>query len=155
MVKPYFLAKKSETFSHYKEDEAWILNHGGKATLYARFDHGGEFLSNEFTQHLKQRGTQCELTVHDSPPQNGVSERGMRTHGEATHTLLIASGLPCYLWAEARAHACWIQNRTPTRALDGKTPYEMMTGRKPNLTGIQCFRATAYVKLENAGKLEK
>ena len=155
MVKPYFLAKKSETFSHYKEDEAWILNHGGKATSYARFDRGGEFLSNEFTQHLKQRGTQRELTVHDSPPQNGVSERGMRTRGEATRTLLIASGLPRYLWAEAMAHACWIQNRTPTRALDGKTPYEMMTGRKPNLTGIQRFGAAAYVKLENAGKLEK
>ena len=27
-----------------------------------------------------------------------------------------------------------------------------MTGRKPNLTGIQCFGATAYVKLKNAGK---
>ena len=38
MVRPYFLAKKSETFSHYKEDEAWILSHGGKATSYAHFD---------------------------------------------------------------------------------------------------------------------
>ena len=31
----------------------------------------------------------------------------------------------------------------------------MMTGRKPNLTGIQRFGAVAYVKLENAGKLNK
>ena len=31
----------------------------------------------------------------------------------------------------------------------------MVTGRKPNLTGIQCFRAAVYVKLENAGKLGK
>ena len=74
MVKPYFLAKKSETFSHHKEDEAWILNHGGKATSYAHFDRGGEFLSNEFTQHLKQRGTQHELIVHNSLSQNGVSK---------------------------------------------------------------------------------
>ena len=83
MVKPYFLAKKSETFSCYKEDEAWILNHGGKATSYACFDRGGEFLSNEFARHLKQRGTQRELTVHDSPPQNGVSEHNMCILGEA------------------------------------------------------------------------
>ena len=53
------------------------------------------------------------------------------------------------------AHACWIQNQTPMQALDGKTPYEMVTGRKPNLTGIQHFRAAAYIKLENAGKLNK
>ena len=26
-VKPYFLAKKSETFNSYKQDKAWILNH--------------------------------------------------------------------------------------------------------------------------------
>ena len=79
----------------------------------------------------------------------------MHTPGEATCTLLIASGLPRCLWAEAMAHACWIQNQTPMQALDGKTPYEMMTGRKPNLAGIQCFRAMACVKLENAGKLNK
>ena len=79
----------------------------------------------------------------------------MCTCGEATHTLCIASGLPHYLWAKAMAHACWIQNQTPTQALDGKTLYEMMTGRKPNLTGIQHFRAVAYIKLKNAGKLDK
>ena len=79
----------------------------------------------------------------------------MCTCGEATHTLRIASGLPHYLWAKAMAHACWIQNQTPTQALDGKTLYEMMTGRKPNLAGIQHFRAVAYIKLKNAGKLDK
>ena len=31
----------------------------------------------------------------------------------------------------------------------------MVTGQKPNLTGIQRFSATAYVKLENTGKLDK
>ena len=43
----------------------------------------------------------------------------------------------------------------PMRALDGKTPYEMVTRQKPNLTGIQHFGAVTYVKLENAGKLDK
>ena len=31
----------------------------------------------------------------------------------------------------------------------------MTTGRKPNLAGIQRFGAAAYVKLKNAGKLDK
>ena len=65
-VKPYFLAKKSKTFNLYKQDKAWILNHGGRPTSYTRFDCGGEFMSNEFYQHLKSKGTQHELTVHDS-----------------------------------------------------------------------------------------
>ena len=53
------------------------------------------------------------------------------------------------------AYACWIHNQMPTCAITGKTPYEMTTGRKPNLSGIQHFGAAAYVKLENAGKLDK
>ena len=43
----------------------------------------------------------------------------------------------------------------PTQALEGKTPYEMMSRTKLNLTGIQRFGAAAYVKIKNAGKLDK
>ena len=43
----------------------------------------------------------------------------------------------------------------PTHAINGKTPHEMTTRRQPNLAGIQRFGATAYVKLENARKLDK
>ena len=91
--------------------------------------------------------------VHDSPQQNGVAERGMRTRAERAQALLIASNLPCFLWKEAMQHATWLQNRLPAQALDGKTPYEMMHNEKPNLAGIQEFGATAYVKDLKAGKL--
>jgi len=41
-------------------------------------------MSKEFIAHHAKMGTQRELTVHDSPPQNGVSKRGMRTRAEST-----------------------------------------------------------------------
>ena len=66
-----------------------------------------------------------ELTVHDSPPQNGVAERGMRTRAERARALLIGSGLPRFLWEEAMNHSTWLQNRLPAKALEGKTPYKM------------------------------
>jgi hypothetical protein len=40
-------------------------------------DRGGKFMSKEFIKHHEEKGTQRELTVYDSPPQNGVSEHGM------------------------------------------------------------------------------
>ena len=46
--------------------------------------------------------------VHDSPPQNGVAERGMHTRAERARALLIASGLPHFLWEEAMQHTCYI-----------------------------------------------
>ena len=47
----------------------------------------------------------------------------------------------------------WLQNCTPTRALDGKMLYEMRFKQKPHLGGIQEFGVAAYVKDLKAGKL--
>ena len=68
--------------------------------------------------------------------------------------MLISSGLPQFLWEEAMKHSTWLQNRTPTHALDGKTPYEMQHGKKPYLAGIQEFGTAAYVKDLDASKLD-
>ena len=111
-------------------------------------------MSDEMKRHQDERGTVRELTVHDSPPQNGTAERGMRTRAEGARALLLASGLPRFLWEEAMRHTTWLQNRTPTRALDGKTPYEMRSKKKPHLAGIQEFGMAAYVKDLKAGKLD-
>ena len=96
----------------------------------------GEFLSEQLKNHQDQRGTVRELMVHDSPPQNGVAEHGMCTRAERAQALLIASGLPCFLWEEAMQHTTWLQNQTPAKALDGKTPYKMLNKSKPYLGGI-------------------
>ena len=100
------------------------------------------------------RGTKRELTVHDSPQQNGVAECGMRTCAECARALLLTSGLPRFLWEEAMKHTTWLQNRTPARAIDGKTLYKMQHKKKPHLAGIQEFRVAAYVKDLKAGKLD-
>jgi hypothetical protein len=104
--------------------------------------------------HQDQKGTKRELTVHDSLPQNGVSERGMRTRAEGARALLLASGLPQFLWKEAMKHQAWLQDCTPACALNGQTPYEMGSNKKPHLARIQEFGAVAYVKDLTAGKLD-
>src|ERR1700722_11827866 len=51
-------------------------------------------------------------------------------------------------------HSAWLENRSGTRALDGKTPYEMTNKKKPHLADIQEFGVAAYVKDLKAGKLD-
>jgi hypothetical protein len=153
-TKLYFQSKKSETINSYKRDEAYVETQSGNHIKFSRSDRGGEFLSKELIQHQDNKGTQRELTVHDSPPQNGSSERGMRTRAERARALLLGSGLPQFLWEEAMKHVAWLQNRTPSRAINGKTPYEMRHGKKPYMAGIQEFGAAAYVKDLDAGKLD-
>ena len=100
------------------------------------------------------RGTKRELTVHDLPQQNGIAEHGMCTCTECAQALLLALGLPQFLWEEAMKHTTWLQNHTPAHAIDGKTLYEMQHKKKPHLADIQEFGVAAYVKDLKAGKLD-
>jgi hypothetical protein len=110
-VEIYFLEKKSEALEVYKTDEALIETRcDGAKIKFMCSDRGGEFMSEGFKKHLQSKGTKRELTVHDSPQQDGVSEHGIRTRAEHAHALLIASGLPRFLWAEAMHHCVWLQN---------------------------------------------
>ena len=78
----YFQAKKSQTIDSYKRNEALIEMQTGNHIKVACSDRGGEFLSDDLTWHQDMRGTKRELTVHDSPQQNGVAKRGMCTRAE-------------------------------------------------------------------------
>ena len=104
--------------------------------------------------HQDDNGTVHELTIHDSPPQNATSERGLCIRAEQAHTLLIATGLPRMLWEEAMEHSAWLQNRTPTHALEGRTPYEEHYKKKLNLTEIQEFGVAVNIKDLSARKLD-
>ena len=68
----YFQVKKSQTIDSYKRNEALIKTQTGNCIKVACSDRGGEFLSNDLTQHQDMRGTKCELIVHDSLQQNSV-----------------------------------------------------------------------------------
>ncbi|KDQ59220.1 hypothetical protein JAAARDRAFT_88003, partial [Jaapia argillacea MUCL 33604] len=59
--------------------------------------------------------------------------------------MLHASGLPNYLWGEAVMHAVWLKNRMATKALKGKTPFEEVFGRKPDLSGLKEWGCCVWV----------
>jgi hypothetical protein len=64
---------------------------------------------------------------------------------EKARTLLIAANLPKRLWSEALSTACYLSNRFPTKALDGKTLYEAWYGEKPDLSNLRVYGCKAYV----------
>jgi hypothetical protein len=75
----YFLHTKDETFDSYRIYEAWLSTQQKAKIKCLRSDRGGEYLSDEFSAHLKKAGTVRKLTVHDTPEHNGVAERLNRT----------------------------------------------------------------------------
>nr|GFA73035.1 retrovirus-related Pol polyprotein from transposon TNT 1-94 [Tanacetum cinerariifolium] len=51
---------------------------------------------------------------------------------------------PLFLWAEAVATACFTHNRSIIRLRHGKTPYELMHGKQPDLSYFHVFGALCY-----------
>jgi hypothetical protein len=63
--------------------------------------------------------------------------------------------MPAIYWAEAVSTAVLLLNRSPTRALSEKTPYEAWHGSKPAVQFLCTFGYLAYVKkLGHRGKLK-
>jgi hypothetical protein len=67
--------------------------------------------------------------------------------------ILHASGFPKNLWGEAVMHAVYLKNRTSTHTLNGKTPYEMLTGNQPNLANLHEFSTKVWVHDTSGSKL--
>ncbi|GKC59633.1 retrovirus-related pol polyprotein from transposon TNT 1-94 [Tanacetum coccineum] len=69
--------------------------------------------------------------------------------------MLIFSHAPLFLWAEAIATACYTQNCSIIHRRFNKTPYELINGRKPDISFLHVFGALCYPKNvhENIGKL--
>ena len=65
---------KSNTLTCYKNYKAWAETQHNAKLKQLQSDRGGEYLSMEFDQHLKSKGTIQSLTVHDTPKHNGVAE---------------------------------------------------------------------------------
>nr|GFB17242.1 retrovirus-related Pol polyprotein from transposon TNT 1-94 [Tanacetum cinerariifolium] len=91
-----------------------------------------------------------------TPQQNGVVERRNRTLVEATRTMLTFANLPLFLWAEAIATVCFIQNRWIIHKRFDKTPYELMNKRKPNINFFRVFGCRCYLlnDYEDVGKFK-
>jgi len=73
---------------------------------------------------------------------------------EKVRAMLHDSQLPKFLWGEALNHAVYLKNRTWTRALKGTTPYEVLTGSKPDLSTLHPWGSRVWVHDTSGSKLD-
>ena len=116
----------------------------GRKHKILRTDNGGECTYNEFKAHVTAEGVRHELTVPKTPQQNGVAECMNRTLVEMARLMLIGANMPQRFWAEAISTAAYLQNRSPTKAIQGITPYEAWTGDKPCIDELRIFRVSGF-----------
>nr|GEX39616.1 Gag-Pol polyprotein [Tanacetum cinerariifolium] len=91
------------------------------------------------------------------PMRNDVVKRWNRTLVEAARTMLSASKLPLFFWAEAIATACYTQNRSIIIPTHGKIPYHIINDRKPSIKHLHIFGFICYITRdgENLDKMKE
>ena len=120
-------------------------NQTEKKIKVLRTDNGREFCSKELEEFFKKCGIARQKATPYTPQQNGVAERMNKTLMERARSMLSGAGLGQELWAEAVDTACYLVNRSPSSALDDKTPQKVWTGKKPSLSHLRVFGCDAYV----------
>nr|GFA44543.1 putative ribonuclease H-like domain-containing protein [Tanacetum cinerariifolium] len=110
-----------------------------------RTNNGTEFVNHTLRDYYEEVGISYETSVARSPQQNGVVERRNRTLIESARTMLIYAQAPLFLWTEAMATACFTQNHSIIHLRHGKTPYELLHSKLPDLSFFHVFGALCYL----------
>ncbi|GJX17412.1 zinc finger, CCHC-type containing protein [Tanacetum coccineum] len=99
-------------------------------------DRGGEYISQEFLDHLKEHEIISHRTPPYTPQHNEVSERRNRTLLDMVRSMMSQTTLPKSFWDYALESAARILNMVPTKKVD-KTPYEIWHGQAPKLSYLK------------------
>lgn len=118
------IASKDEAAAAIKKFKARAELESGRKLKALRTDRGGEFTSIEFGAYMADHGVHHQLMAPYSPQQNGVIERRNQTVVATTRSMMKAKGVPGRFWGEGVHTAVYLLNRSPTKPLDGTTPYE-------------------------------
>lgn len=144
-----FLSAKSEVFSCLKRYNALVKNRTGRNIRVLRSDNGGEYEGREIQDWLSENGTVHQTSAPGTPEQNGVAERFNRTLQESARCMLISSKLGPEMWAEATACATYLLNRVlSSTSIEQIKPYEVWTGRKPDVSNLRVFGCDAYMRVK-------
>ncbi|GJW72503.1 putative ribonuclease H-like domain-containing protein [Tanacetum coccineum] len=152
----FFLGTKDETFYVLKEFIALIENQLNKKVKGIRCDNGTEFKNAKLIELCGEKGIKRDYSNPRTPQQNGVAERKNRTLIEAARTMLADSKLPTMFWTEAVSTACYVLNRVSITNPHNKTPYELISGKVPQIGHLKPFgcQVTILNTSDYLGKFE-
>nr|GFB11190.1 putative ribonuclease H-like domain-containing protein [Tanacetum cinerariifolium] len=123
---------------------------------FTRCDNGTEFKNANLIELCGEKGIKRDYSARRTSQQNGVAERKNRTLIEAAKTMLADSKLPTMFWTEAVCTACYVLNRVSITNPHNKTPYELISGKLPQIGHLKSFgcQVTILNTSDHLGKFE-
>jgi hypothetical protein len=117
-----------------------------------RSDNGTEFKNSQIKGFLEDEGIKHEFSSPYTPQQNGVVERKNITLLDMARTMLDEYKTSDRFWAEAINTACYAINRLYLHRILKKTSYELLTGKKPNVSYFRVFGSKCFILVKRGRK---
>ncbi|CAH2087744.1 unnamed protein product [Euphydryas editha] len=150
----YFLKNKSAALDYFNIYKTVVENQLNKKIKKLRLDNGKEYCSKEFEKYLSSSGIVHQKSNPYTPEQNGLAERCNRSVVEKARCLLFDAHLDNSFWAEAVNTAVYLQNRILVSALNEKTPFELWTSRKPDISHLRVFGSVVMMHIPKEKRLK-
>jgi hypothetical protein len=138
----YLLIDKTEVSKYLYQFLAMVERQFCTQVKIIRSDNGTEFTCMK--QNFRDCGIIHETSCVGTPQQNGRVERKHRHILNVARALRFQAQLPIEFWGKCALAACYLINRTPTKTLDGRTPYELLYGKAPSLEHLRVVGCLAY-----------
>ena len=105
-------------------------NQTGRKIKCLRTDKDTEYKDGDFLKFCEEYGIKRHFTLRKTLQQTGVANRLNMTIIETARCLRLNVELPKLFLAEAVNMSCYIINRSPRVALDGKVTAKIWTGQE-------------------------
>jgi transposase InsO family protein len=148
----FFLQEKSQTQETLKGFLRWAQNEFRLRIKKIRSYNETEFKNSQIEGFVEDEGIKHEFSSPCTPQQNGVVERKNRTLLDMARTVLDEYKTPDQLWAEAINTACYSINRLYLHWILKKTSYELLTGKKPNVSHFRVFGSKCFILVKRGRK---
>jgi hypothetical protein len=147
-----FCRKKSQTQETLKGFLRRAQNEFGLRIKKIRSDNGMEFKNSQIEGFLEDEGIKHEFSSPYTPQRNGVVKRKNRTLLDMARTMLDEYKTSNRFWAEAINTACYAINRLYLHRVLKKTSYELLTGKKPNVSYFRVFGRKCFILVKRGRK---
>jgi transposase InsO family protein len=148
----FFLQEKSQTQETLKGFLRRAQNEFGLRIKMLRSDNGTKFKNSQIEGFLEEEGIKHEFSSPYRPQQNGVVERNNRTLLDMARTMLDEYKTPDRFWAKAINTACYSIKQLYLHRILKKTSYELLTGKKPNVSYFRVFGSKCFILIKRGRK---
>ncbi|KAG7597976.1 Retrotransposon Copia-like N-terminal [Arabidopsis suecica] len=137
----YLLKTKSEVLKVFPDFLKMIETQYKAVVKGVRSDNAPEL---QFTELYRSKGIQSYHSCPETPEQNSVVERKHQHILNVARSLMFQAHLPLEHWGDCVLTAVFLINRLPTPLLKNKSPFQVLTNKKPEYKGLRVLGCLCY-----------